>query len=129
MRTLDVDLLTLRNRLPQNVTNETTAREVAKDIVQNDIPMFSEYSECVQSGIKYLLIASLLEQAEKYSDTDRTLGKLFLQIRKQKGLPESESGETYVDMLSMLPKDDLTVAKFHICDKLMKYQAFDKMLA
>ncbi len=124
IKSIDVALLSLRNRLPQNVTDETTAREVAKDIIHNDMPVFFEYSDCVQSGIKYLLIAELLEQSTLEPATDRTLGELFVRTRENDMSKQNEKSATYRKMLAMLPEEDYKLARFHICDKLMRYQAF-----
>ena len=125
-RELNIDTLKLRNRLPQNVTDETSAREVAKDIVCFDIQAFREYDEQVQSGIKYMLVAGLLALAESKDKKERTLSNLFKQVRKNRDLSRTPMAEPYNEMLDLLPEDTVKLARFHICDKLMKYQAFDQ---
>ncbi len=116
-----IHLLLLRNDLPQNIDSEVTAREVAKDIVQNDIPYYLDYPERIQSGIKYLLIGGLMELYLSLPENERTLGKLFEWARVKTLVHEHTETNQYFDMLEMLPQDDINLARFYICDRLMKY--------
>ena len=115
----------LRNRIPQNIVDEISAREVAKDIMQNDI-VYREMPELVKDCVKYLLIGGLIELFENEKYEQRTLGNLFEWMRQKDRSSSHDMSKQYFDMLSMVPEQDQSLARFYICDSLIKYQVFNK---
>ena len=127
MTDLELHRVLLRNRIPQNIHDEASVREVAKDIVENDITNYGELNELVQKGIKYLLFAGLTELSFVDPVSNRTLAWLFEWARPQKLAHSQQASDKYFDMLSLMPKDELNLARFYVCDKLMKYSVCAKV--
>ena len=125
-RNITLETYQLRNRIPQNITNEITAREVAKDIIANDITKYSEIPDVIRNTIKYLLIGGLVELYQSETLERRTLGTLFEWMRKKDLYQSHANSKQYFDMIDMVPEQDRNLARFYICDSLMKYQVFQE---
>ncbi|MBQ9303465.1 hypothetical protein [Butyrivibrio sp.] len=127
MKITDVEKYKLRNRIPQNITDEVSAREVAKDIMANDIT-YTDMSEVVYNCVKYLLIGGLIELSARPAN-ERTLGQLFDWMRQQTLSHSQVESEKYFNMIDMVPEQERNLARFYICDKLIKYQIFNQCIA
>lgn len=122
-----IDTYRLRNKIPQNIVDETTACEVAKDIMRNDIT-YDGMSKLVKDCVKYFLIGGLLELCHTNDYNQRTLGMLFEWMRQKNRTESCEEAKEYLDMAAMIPDQDQNLARFYICDKLLKYKVFNEVV-
>ena len=123
---MTLEIMQLRNTLPQNIMNDVHMKEIAKDIVSHELTDYPELDRLVQKGIKYVLMAGLTELYQTRAVRDRTLGNLFLWARSQTLTHTSPESDQYFDMIALMPTEVVNLARFHICDKLMKYSVFEK---
>ena len=118
-KTITPEVLLLRNRLPQNVTDELSAREVAKDIVSFELPTYIDLPETERACIKYLLNSVLLELSHE-DPQKQTLAALFEKYRNRDYRPGTCTDQ-YCELVTLAPQETINLARFRLCDKLMKY--------
>ena len=121
---MTLEHLKLRNRLPENISDDLTAREVAKDLA-GDIDAYNDLPSTARKCIKYILIAGLLELRHNTS-VPKTVGSLFFWCRQSSLVHQAKDADQYFEFLDMVPREDFNLARFHICDSLWKYHFLDE---